>query len=85
MVGLIIRALPFWVREPLLIVVGIPFGGLLFYAAIRDGEWLMAGLGVVVLAFTGVRIHTVSQALKQRRLAKELDPTAAEQGPAWRA
>ena len=45
MVGLIIRVLPFWVREPLLIAVGTPFSGFLFYAAARDGEWVGAALG----------------------------------------
>ena len=72
MVGLIIRALPFWVREPLLIAFGIPFSGFLFYAAVRDSEWLMAALGLAVLVFTGIRIHTVAQALKLRRLGNEL-------------
>ena len=56
MVGLIIRALPFWVREPLLIAFGIPFSGFLFYAAVRDSEWLMAARGLAVLVFTGSRI-----------------------------
>jgi hypothetical protein len=76
MVGLIIRALPFWVREPLLIAFGIPFSGFLFYAAVRDSEWLMAALGLAVLVFTGIRIYTVAQALKLRRLGKELGAAA---------
>lgn len=42
MIGLLVRALPFWVREPLLAVFGVVFSGFLFYAAIRDSEWAMA-------------------------------------------
>jgi len=73
MVGLIIRVLPFWVREPLLIAVGTPFSGFLFYAAARDGEWLGAALGTAVLAFTAIRVHTVIRAFQARRLLKELN------------
>jgi hypothetical protein len=73
MLGLIIRVLPFWVREPLLIAVGIPFSGLLFYAAARDREWIGAAIGTAVLVFTAIRIHTVVQALRARRLAKEMN------------
>jgi hypothetical protein len=70
MLGLLIRVLPFWVREPLLIALGIPFSGFLFYAAVRDGEWVMAAIGTAVLAFTAIRIHTVTRLLRARRLAK---------------
>ncbi|MET8163930.1 hypothetical protein ABZT34_06650 [Streptomyces sp. NPDC005329] len=73
MIGLIVRALPFWVREPLLVVVGVPFSGLLFYAAIRDGEWIGAALGTAVAVFTAVRIHTIRRALQTRRLAKAME------------
>ncbi|MEU9213307.1 hypothetical protein AB0D27_36710 [Streptomyces sp. NPDC048415] len=72
MLGLIIRVLPFWVREPLLIVFGVLFSGFLFYAAVRDGEWAMAGIGAAVVLFTAIRIHTVNKALRARRLAKEI-------------
>jgi hypothetical protein len=73
MLGLIIHALPFWVREPLLIAFGIPFSGFLFYMAVRDGEWIAAAIGTAVLVFTVIRIHTVVQALRTRRLAKEMN------------
>jgi hypothetical protein len=72
MLGLIIRVLPFWVREPLLIALGLPFSGFLFYAGARDGEPLMALLGLAVLVFTAIRIHTVVKALQARRSAEEL-------------
>ncbi|MFF3616332.1 hypothetical protein [Streptomyces sp. NPDC002580] len=76
MLGLIIRVLPFWVREPLLIALGLPFSGFLFYAGARDGEPLMALLGLAVLVFTAIRIHTVVKALQARRSARELKDAA---------
>jgi hypothetical protein len=76
MIGLIIRVLPFWVREPLLIAVGIPFSGGLFYAAARDGSAFGALLGAAVLLFTAIRVHTVVKALQARKPAKELRSVA---------
>ncbi|MFI1758489.1 DUF6215 domain-containing protein [Streptomyces sp. NPDC020571] len=67
MLGFLVRLLPFWVREPLLIVVGSVFGVRIMYLAHRDGEWVAAGIGLAFLVFTAVRIHTVVQALRARR------------------
>ncbi|PPS88833.1 DUF6215 domain-containing protein [Streptomyces sp. MH60] len=67
MLGFLVRLLPFWVREPLLIVVGSVFGVRIMYLAYRDGEWVAAGIGLAFLVFTAVRIHTVAQALRARR------------------
>jgi hypothetical protein len=82
MVGLILRVLPFWVREPLLIVVGFPFSAGLFYAGARDGAPIGALLGAVVLGVTVMRVFTVRKALRARRLAKESTvPSATEPTP----
>ncbi|MFF9455767.1 DUF6215 domain-containing protein [Streptomyces flaveolus] len=67
MLGFLIRLLPFWVREPLLIAVGSVFGVRIMYLAVRDEEWVPAGIGTVFLVFTAVRVHTVVQALRARR------------------
>ncbi|MFF1548247.1 hypothetical protein [Streptomyces sp. NPDC058291] len=80
MIGLVIRALPFWVREPLLAAVGVPFSGLLFYAAVRDQEWILAALGVAVAVFTAIRVHTIDRALKDRRRLKALESMARVEG-----
>ncbi|MCX5130651.1 hypothetical protein ACFWA4_11765 [Streptomyces sp. NPDC060011] len=77
MVGLILRVLPFWVREPLLIVVGVPFTLGLFYAAARDRAPIGALLGLVVLVFTAIRIHTVVKALRARKAARQLGSAPA--------
>ncbi|MEU5225686.1 hypothetical protein AB0G55_24040, partial [Streptomyces toyocaensis] len=67
MLGFLLRLLPFWVREPLLIVVGSVFGVRIMYLALRDGTWVAAAIGVAFLVFTAVRVHTVVRALRARR------------------
>ncbi|WP_432097707.1 DUF6215 domain-containing protein [Streptomyces sp. WAC 04229] len=67
MLGFLLRLLPFWVREPLFIVVGAVFGVRLLHLALRDDEWVPAGIGAVFLVFTAVRVHTVVRALRARR------------------
>jgi hypothetical protein len=71
MLGLLINLLPFWVREPLFVALGIPFTGFLFYAPARGGEPLMAALGIAVLAFTALRVYTMVRLLRARRLAQD--------------
>ncbi|WP_217166066.1 DUF6215 domain-containing protein [Streptomyces sp. AC512_CC834] len=77
MLGFLLRLLPFWVREPLLIVVGSVFGVRISYLALRDDAWVPAGIGVVFLVFTAVRVHTVARALRARR---HPSPAATEDG-----
>ncbi|MER7775101.1 DUF6215 domain-containing protein [Streptomyces sp. NPDC096191] len=67
MLGFLLRLLPFWVREPLFIVVGAVFGVRLVHLALRDDEGVLAGIGAVFLGFTAVRVHTVVRALRARR------------------
>ncbi|MGV9939327.1 DUF6215 domain-containing protein [Streptomyces sp. NPDC003401] len=67
MVGLLLRVLPFWVREPLLIVVGSVFGVRIMYLAVHDQDRVAAGIGAVFLVFTAVRVHVVVRALRARR------------------
>ncbi len=67
MLGFLVRLLPFWVREPLLVLVGALLGVRLLYLGLDDGEWAPAGFGVLFLVFTAVRVHTVVQALRARR------------------
>ncbi|GGX80034.1 DUF6215 domain-containing protein [Streptomyces fructofermentans] len=81
MIGFIIRRLPFWVREPLLIVVGSVLGVRIMYLAVHDHDRVAAGLGVVFLVFTAIRVHVVIRALRTRRdpgPAAPADGTAAD-------
>ncbi|MFB7653613.1 MULTISPECIES: DUF6215 domain-containing protein [unclassified Streptomyces] len=79
MLGFLLRLLPFWVREPLFIVVGAVFGVRLMHLALRDDEWVLAGIGVVFLVFTAVRVQTVVRALRARR---NPSPAASTDGAA---
>lgn len=67
MLGLLLRVLPFWVREPLLIALGSVLGVRITYLAIHDHELVAAGIGAVFLVFTAVRVHVVVRALRARR------------------
>lgn len=67
MLGFLLRLLPFWVREPLLIVVGSVLGVRIMYLAFTERAWVPAALGLAFLVFTAVRVHTVVRALRSRR------------------
>ncbi|MEU0036466.1 DUF6215 domain-containing protein [Streptomyces sp. NPDC006333] len=67
MLGFLLRLLPFWVREPLLIAVGSVLGVRIMYLAVSDHDRVAAGLGVVFLVFTAIRVHMVVRALRARR------------------
>jgi hypothetical protein len=78
MLGFLIRLLPFWVREPLLIAVGSVFGVRIMYLAVRDEEWVPAAIGTAFLVFTAIRVHTVVQALRARRNPSPAAPADGE-------
>ncbi|MFC9463674.1 DUF6215 domain-containing protein [Streptomyces coelicoflavus] len=67
MLGFLVRLLPFWVREPLLIVVGSVFGVRIVYMALDEKDWLLGVIGAVFLVATALRVHTVVKALRARR------------------
>lgn len=79
MLGFLLRLLPFWVREPLLIAVGSVLGVRIMYLAVRDHDRVAAGLGVVFLVFTAIRVYTVVRALRARRSPS---PAASADGAA---
>ncbi|MFJ8542485.1 DUF6215 domain-containing protein [Streptomyces sp. NPDC093586] len=76
MLGFLLRLLPFWVREPLLIAVGSVLGVRIVYLGLRDEEWVAVGLGALFLVFTAVRVHGVVQALRARRNQSPAAPAA---------
>ncbi|MFJ8026112.1 DUF6215 domain-containing protein [Streptomyces sp. NPDC096311] len=79
MLGFLLRLLPFWVREPLLIVVGAVLGVRIMYLAVRDHDRVAAGLGAVFLVFTAIRVYAVVRALRARRSPS---PAASADGAA---
>ncbi|MFJ8539036.1 DUF6215 domain-containing protein [Streptomyces sp. NPDC093591] len=79
MLGFLLRLLPFWVREPLLIAVGSVLGVRIMYLAVRDHDRVAAGLGVVFLLLTATRVYAVVRALRARR---KPSPAASADGEA---
>ncbi|MER6378887.1 DUF6215 domain-containing protein [Streptomyces sp. NPDC001250] len=77
MLGFLLRLLPFWVREPLLIAVGSVLGVRIMYLAVRDDDPAAAGLGVVFLVFTAIRVYTVVRALRAHRNSNTVAPAPA--------
>ncbi|MEU1469107.1 DUF6215 domain-containing protein [Streptomyces sp. NPDC005761] len=67
MLGLLLRRLPFWVREPVFILVGSVFGVRIMYLAFHDHSWVEAGIGLAFLVGTAFRIRTVVRTLRARR------------------
>jgi hypothetical protein len=79
MLGFLLRLLPFWVREPVLIAIGSVLGVRIMYLAVRDHDRVAAGLGVVFLVFTAARVYAVVRALRARRSPS---PVASADGAA---
>ncbi|MCX4570799.1 DUF6215 domain-containing protein [Streptomyces albogriseolus] len=80
MLGYLVRLLPFWVREPLLILVGTVFGVRILYMALVDGEgWVPAVIGAVFLLGAALRVRVVVRALRARRRPA---PSAGDAGDA---
>ncbi|MGN5635508.1 DUF6215 domain-containing protein [Streptomyces sp. AC154] len=81
MLGLLLRLLPFWVREPVFILVGSVFGVRIMYLAAHEQNWTAAGIGAVFLVFTAVRVHTVVRALRARRSPDRPAPAGGTMPP----
>lgn len=81
MLGLLLRLLPFWVREPVFILVGSVFGVRIMYLAAHEQNWTAAGIGTVFLVFTAVRVHTVVRALRARRSPDQPAPAGGTVPP----
>ncbi|MFD9203587.1 DUF6215 domain-containing protein [Streptomyces anthocyanicus] len=79
MLGFLIRLLPFWIREPLLIVIGSVFGVRIMYLAVHDHDWVAAGIGTAFLVLAAVSVHSVVRALRARRNPSPA-PSADEEG-----
>ncbi|WP_369153172.1 DUF6215 domain-containing protein [Streptomyces sp. R17] len=82
MLGFLVRLLPFWVREPLLILVGTVFGvRILYLALVDDAGWVAAAIGAVFLLGTALRVRVVVHALRARRHPAPA-PSAGDAGDA---
>ncbi|MET8449080.1 hypothetical protein [Streptomyces sp. NPDC005209] len=66
LINLILRVLPFYIREPLLISVCLSFTGLAFYGFAVAGEWQRAAFGFVFLAVAVLRAFVLRREWRSR-------------------
>ncbi|MGW1893890.1 hypothetical protein ACWCP6_27090 [Streptomyces sp. NPDC002004] len=63
---MILRALPFWIREPLLIAVSLFFAGLGLYWFTVVGGWQRAAVGLAFLALAVIRTFILRREWRSR-------------------
>jgi hypothetical protein len=81
--NLILRALPFYIREPLVIAICLFFCGVSFYWTIQVGGWARFGFGVLFLAVAVLRGFMFRGELRSRRAKTGAElPTAPTASPA---
>ncbi|MGW1215707.1 hypothetical protein ACWD5F_39375 [Streptomyces sp. NPDC002499] len=71
LINLILRVLPFWIREPLLIAVCLFFSGLALYWYFMVGEWQRAAFGVAFLAVAVLRAFVFRREWRSRPRADQ--------------
>ncbi|MFI8292095.1 hypothetical protein EAO71_22130 [Streptomyces sp. ms191] len=66
LINLILRVLPYWIREPLVIAVSLVFAGMCLYWYATVGEWQRAAFGVVFLALAILRFFVLRREWRSR-------------------
>lgn len=80
LISVILRVLPWWLREPLAISVCLFFSGLAFYWTITDGGWARFGFGVLFLAVAALRGHILRAEWRSWQAARKAAPEASPEG-----
>jgi hypothetical protein len=57
LINVILRVLPFYIREPLIIAVSLFFAGLALYWFVTVGGLARGGIGLLFLAVAALRIY----------------------------
>ncbi|MEU9389661.1 hypothetical protein AB0D86_06615 [Streptomyces sp. NPDC048324] len=70
LISLILRVLPFYVREPLVIAICAFFAGLAFYWFFMVGGLARGGMGLLFLAVGTLRFFAARKEWRSRRAAK---------------
>ncbi|MER5890528.1 hypothetical protein ABT160_42445 [Streptomyces sp. NPDC001941] len=69
LINVILRALPFYIREPLLIAVCLSFAGLGLYWFVMAGGWERGAMGVVFLGVAALRAFILRREWRSRAAA----------------
>ncbi|MFI1568315.1 hypothetical protein ACH4ZX_35750 [Streptomyces sp. NPDC020490] len=71
LIKVILRALPFSIREPVMVAVCLGFAGLALYWFVMVGGLARGGFGLLFLAIAVLRAHLFRKEWRSRRAAKE--------------
>ncbi|MER5914187.1 hypothetical protein ABT124_27835 [Streptomyces sp. NPDC001982] len=71
LINVILRVLPFYIREPLIIAVSLFFAGLALYWFVAVGGWARGGIGLLFLAIAVLRTHLFRKEWRSHQQAKE--------------
>ncbi|MEU6226937.1 hypothetical protein [Streptomyces sp. NPDC047042] len=77
MIGLILRVLPWYIREPLAISICLFFCGAAFYWTIQAGGWARFGFGVLFLGIAVLRGFILRGELRTWRAARQVGAAPA--------
>ncbi|MFG2867225.1 hypothetical protein [Streptomyces sp. NPDC048338] len=72
LINLILRVLPYWIREPLVIAASLSFGVMCLYWYFTVGEWQRAAFGVVFLAIAVLRSFVLRREWRSRPRAGQV-------------
>lgn len=70
LINVILRVLPFYLREPIIIAVCLSFAGLALYYFVQVGGWGRGGFGLLFLAIAVLRGYFFRKELRAHRAAK---------------
>ncbi|MEU6139003.1 hypothetical protein ABZ848_01415 [Streptomyces sp. NPDC047081] len=72
LINLILRVLPFYIRDPLIIAICAFFTGLAFYWFVTAGGLGRLGVGLMFLAVGALRVYFFRKEWRSHRAAKEV-------------
>ena len=70
LINVILRVLPFYLREPIIIAVCLSFAGLALYYFVQVGGWGRGGFGLLFLAIAVLRAYFFRKEWRAHRAAK---------------
>lgn len=71
LINVVLRLLPFYVREPIMIAICLSFAGMCFYWFVQVGGLGRGGFGLLFLAIAVLRGYFFRKEWRTHRAAKE--------------
>ncbi|WP_055523335.1 hypothetical protein [Streptomyces graminilatus] len=65
LINVILRLLPWWLREPIVMAICLALGGSCLYRTITDGGWAVFGFAVFFLAVAVLRAFVLRGELRK--------------------